>query len=98
KERIEFHDTELAPNVTSAYHALAIHEFRAQFPPTLWTGAHAAQVVEQAWFPGAHSDVGGGVAQSGLPNAALLWMAGRAEIDGLKLNRAELAKIAPNPF
>ena len=36
-------------------------ERRAQFPPTLWTGdAAPGQTLEQVWFTGAHSDVGGG--------------------------------------
>jgi uncharacterized protein (DUF2235 family) len=77
KGRIGFHDTELAPNVDYAYHALAIHEFRENFPPTLWTEKQPNQEVEQVWFPGAHSDVGGGLRETGLSNAPILWMAGR---------------------
>jgi uncharacterized protein (DUF2235 family) len=86
KARIGFHDTELAPNVDYAYHALAIHEFRANFPPTLWTERQPHQKVEQVWFPGAHSDIGGGLAETGLSNATLLWMAGRAADAGLEMN------------
>jgi Uncharacterized alpha/beta hydrolase domain (DUF2235) len=37
-------------------------------------GAVAAQVLEQAWFPGVHSNVGGGYARHGLSDTAHLWM------------------------
>jgi len=33
--------------------------------------------VEQVWFPGAHSNVGGGYAETGLSDAALIWMIAR---------------------
>jgi hypothetical protein len=38
-------------------------------------GKNAKQVVEEAWFPGDHSCVGGGkVAKAPLSNRCLLWM------------------------
>jgi uncharacterized protein (DUF2235 family) len=90
KERIGFHDTELAPNVTYAYHALAIHEYRVDFPPTLWTAKRPGQTVEQVWFPGAHSDVGGGQNQTGLSDIALQWMAEKAMRVGLEMKQGYL--------
>jgi uncharacterized protein (DUF2235 family) len=98
KERIGFHDTDLAPNVDFAYHALAIHEYRESFRPTLWTGQSPGQTVEQVWFPGAHSDVGGGLEEQGLSNAALQWMARRAAATGLEMNMQVLAcaDLQPN--
>ena len=48
-----FLDTGLNPALLNAYHALAIDEKRAEFPPTLWKGAAApGQTVEQVWFCG----------------------------------------------
>ncbi len=35
------------------------------------------------WFPGVHSDVGGGYAKCGLSDTALLWMVGEARAKGL---------------
>ncbi len=58
-----FHDVALSAQVRYAFHALAIHERRVDFPPSLWCmpdGAPSAQVLEQVWFSGVHSDVGGG--------------------------------------
>lgn len=96
RKRIQFHDTDLAPNVSHAYHALAIHEFRKDFSPTLWTQKLPRQIVEQVWFPGAHSDVGGGVDQQGLPSIALHWMVSRAAKAGLEFNNAFLQAFIPD--
>jgi len=53
----EFHNTTLAKNVRHGCHALSIDEQRAAFHPTFWK---EDPLVEQVWFPGVHSDVGGG--------------------------------------
>lgn len=63
----EFPDTELSPRVKFGHHGIGIGERRGSFRPTLWTGApKPGQVVEQGWFAGVHSDVGGGYAEQGL--------------------------------
>jgi uncharacterized protein (DUF2235 family) len=74
--RFEFHDVKLGKLVENAFHALAIDEQRKAFSPALWdeTGKGANQVVEQVWFPGVHSNVGGGYADQGLSDIALSWM------------------------
>jgi uncharacterized protein (DUF2235 family) len=65
RHRYEFHDTRLSGLVDLACHAVAIDEHRRQFAPTLWTSVpipvpeHPTR-VEQRWFVGAHSNVGGG--------------------------------------
>ena len=70
-----FLDTNLHPNVLNAFQALAIDERRREFVPTLWTSAPAAgQQIEQVWFTGVHSDVGGGYAQCGLSQITLNWI------------------------
>jgi uncharacterized protein (DUF2235 family) len=72
----KFHDTTLTKNVTHAYQALAIHELRRPFKPVFWTKkADPSQKVEQVWFAGAHSNVGGGYGRTGLSSYALDWMA-----------------------
>jgi uncharacterized protein (DUF2235 family) len=56
-----FLDTSLHPNVHNAYHALAIDEMRCEFPATLRTSEPVpGQTLEQVWFAGVHSDIGGG--------------------------------------
>lgn len=77
-----FHDTEIGDTVDFGLHAVAVDEHRRPFVPTLWTspkGKPPKAHVEQTWFPGAHSNVGGGYAETGLSDAALIWMIARIE-------------------
>nr|MBA2793298.1 DUF2235 domain-containing protein [Thermoleophilaceae bacterium] len=71
-----FHDTTLSSRVRFAYHALAIDEHRKPFTPTLWEQQQDAtgQTLEQVWFAGVHSDVGGGYSEPDLAEIPLLWM------------------------
>lgn len=58
--RHKFHDVELSGIVKHACHALAIDERRRQFRASLWGDKHKpGQTVEQVWFAGVYSDVGG---------------------------------------
>jgi uncharacterized protein (DUF2235 family) len=68
-----FVDRKLSPLVDHAFHAMALDERRLDFPVTRWV---ADSRVEQVWFVGAHSDIGGGypLSQSGLSDIALDWM------------------------
>jgi uncharacterized protein (DUF2235 family) len=90
--RYRFHDTQLSSIVKHAYHALAVDELRRTFAPALWTEKSDRpfhQVVEQVWFPGVHSDVGGGYADRALGDVSLTWMLGRAAGLGLGLRTDE---------
>ncbi len=73
-EKYRFADSNLASRVSFARHAVAIDELRASFFPTLWKEDAGDTRVEQQWFPGGHSDVGGGWPQTGLSDGALKWM------------------------
>lgn len=66
-----FADRALSPKVRSGFHAIAIDEQRGDFEPTLWD---ARDGVQQRWFCGAHSDVGGGYPTQDLSGFALDWM------------------------
>jgi uncharacterized protein (DUF2235 family) len=81
----QFHDTTLSRSVKNAYHALAIHEKRSDFEPTLWQKQPQAsdQTLEQVWFSGVHSDVGGGYIEEQLSDVALMWMIEKAKSRGL---------------
>jgi uncharacterized protein (DUF2235 family) len=86
-EVFQFHDTSPSRIVKHAAHALAIDERRDEFVPTLWTGkAPEGATIEQVWFAGVHSDVGGGYDQRRLADIPLRWMALRAEAQGLQLD------------
>ncbi|HXZ17453.1 MAG TPA: DUF2235 domain-containing protein [Roseiarcus sp.] len=75
-----FHDTEIGDTVEIGLHALAVDERRRPFVPTFWTapkGKPPKAHVEQTWFAGVHSNIGGGYAETGLSDAALIWMIAR---------------------
>jgi uncharacterized protein (DUF2235 family) len=85
-EKWEFHDVQLSSIVANAYHAVAIDEKRKDFEPCLWDAVNGT-ISEQVWFPGVHSDVGGGYPEAGLSDCALAWMLCKAESNGLALDR-----------
>jgi len=86
----QFHDHDLSEHVRYAYHALSIDDERQAFHPTIWNeptkaeriakknGQPLKQKFEQHWFPGVHSDVGGGYKERGLANITFRWMMERA--------------------
>lgn len=82
-----FHSVQLSDQVLCARQALAVDETRMKFEPTFWEALEGAPTedprVKQVWFEGAHSDVGGGYAETGLSDTALLWMAREARAAGL---------------
>src|SRR5947209_16382948 len=75
EKEFQFLDTTLSPVVKFAFHALAVDEHRGPFQPTLWEADPApGQTLVQAWFAGAHSDIGGGYPEHGLSDIALVWL------------------------
>jgi len=102
QKKYGFLDTTLHPNVRKAFHAISIDERRAQFQPTLWTNSDGSMlvndnVVQQVWFPGVHSDVGGGYQQAQLSDVTLSWMMHKAEECGLKFSaEAEAEHLSPD--
>ena len=86
-QKLEFHDTKLNKEIKAAYHAVAIDEQRKTFEPTLWDESKKFknQIVEQVWFAGVHSDIGGGYSERYQSNIALQWMIKKAKKHGLKL-------------
>lgn len=84
--RWSFHDVRLGSHVWNARHAMAIDERRRPFEPTPFArqvDAPPAQTIEQVWFAGVHSDVGGGYPDPGLADIALLWMVEQARAHDL---------------
>jgi len=98
KEEFQFLDTDLNPAVKFAFHALAIDEHREPFVPTLWDSDPApGQTVEQVWFPGVHSDVGGGYNEIDLSDSPLQWMIECATRAGLAFDKAVMDKHGLHP-
>ena len=81
-----FYDFELSENIKHAYQALAIDDERTAFWPRVWDevkSKRSADNVEQVWFSGMHSNVGGGYERQGMANVALHWMMLRAKKHGM---------------
>ena len=92
-----YHDVGPNEHVAHAYHALAIDERRKPFEPTLWQRPPDwPGVLEQAWFAGVHSNVGGGYRPDGLANEALHWIISKAKLLGLDVDRDYLAHFEPH--
>jgi uncharacterized protein (DUF2235 family) len=100
-----FYDQTLNPNVAYARHALSINEERAHFDRVPWGNpqdSHDTKPpwLEQVWFAGNHSDVGGSYPENEarLSDIALEWMTNEARNlpDGLVIDDAVL-QLYPSP-
>ena len=96
-----FHDREFGKHIDVGLHAMAVDEMRRPFKPTMWMrrkdDAPLDAAVEQVWFAGAHSNVGGGYAHCGLSDLALTWMIARVERShdaGVRRERDSQAAVA----
>lgn len=90
-------DEQPAEPVAVARQALAIDERRFDFRPEIWSRARPGQDMAQRWFPGVHSNVGGGYRHDGLANGAMRWLVAGAADEGLDLNEAFLHNYRPYP-
>ncbi|KZK92923.1 hypothetical protein PsAD5_03644 [Pseudovibrio sp. Ad5] len=97
----EFHDLTLPVAVKNAYHALSIDDEREVFHPVLWNESTAPnQIMQQTWFAGVHTDVGGGYEDSRLSDITFNWMLEHVERNGLRIHessrKALVAKLNPD--
>jgi uncharacterized protein (DUF2235 family) len=87
------HDLDFPPNVAHCFHAMALDESRLLFPLTrLNRTRDTTGRLQEVWFRGVHSDVGGGNGNRGLNWVALNWMYAAAQRCGVPLNAAAVAK------
>jgi uncharacterized protein (DUF2235 family) len=91
----KFHNTNLCPCVSRGCHALAIDDERLTFHPTVWSEPNPR--VQQVWFAGMHSDVGGSYAETDLSDISLQWMVRHALDEGLLLYQNHKVTGAPKP-
>ncbi len=92
-----FHDTELGTHITTARHAMAMNEQRASFTVTRWTNAHSHPDALEVWFPGVHSNVGGGYSNTNLSDGSLGWMMDEATKAGLAFRKGVRESLRPDP-
>lgn len=76
--------------VDRACHALAIDDERQTFHPMLWDERRASGEpdtrLDQVWFPGVHSNVGGGYVKQGMSLVTLSWMMRHARAAKLRFS------------
>ncbi len=83
--------------VRHARQALAIDEARYDFRPEVWTDHRPGQTLEQRWFAGVHSNVGGGYVDDGLANLAFHWILDEAAGQGLAVDKSFAAAYRRYP-
>jgi len=81
----DYSDKLLSSNVVAGYHALAVDECRKFFPALRW---QSDERVKEIWFPGSHSDVGGGCVEMDLSDVSLEWMIRCAAKHGLRFKKS----------
>lgn len=79
-DEVRFYDTKLSNCIENAFQALALDEKRSAFSPALWEKPEGNKTtLRQVWFPGVHSNVGGGMDDQQLANITLAWMMSQLE-------------------
>ncbi|CAE6497348.1 unnamed protein product [Rhizoctonia solani] len=80
KDMLGIREEEIPRNVEHAFHAVAFHENRKPFRVTLLEDNNLTN-MQEVWFPGCHSDVGGGGEEvTDLPKISLEWMMSHLDI------------------
>ena len=98
----KFFDHSLSGNVKRGYHAISLDDNRLTFHPEVWDEKkeNKDQVIEQVWFAGVHSDIGGSYEHRGLGDITLTWMLHHAKEAGLLIDdRADVPfsyEVNPN--
>ena len=89
KGKYAFLNATLSEQVENGYHAVAIDERRPIFDVVLWNKEpDADQHIEQVWFSGVHTEVGGGSSNEHTSAIALEWMSARARGHGMAFTKA----------
>jgi uncharacterized protein (DUF2235 family) len=88
---LDLSNIDLSPaNVENCRHALALDEARSDFLPTRWQSKSVRTRAIEAWFIGAHSNIGGGYGKeqdaANLANIAFFWILWGALELGLNVN------------
>lgn len=90
----QFYNYKLNDRILYACQALAVDDERKTFHPKVWNeNKRKSGSVEQVWFAGAHSNVGGGYPRSGLSNVALEWILEQAAEKGLVFIKDDVGAI-----
>lgn len=97
RRRVTLDFTATNPDMKYGRHAVSIDERRSQYRTNLWNYENCDN-VQEVWFSGVHSDVGGSYPHRGLSDIALKWMLDGAMQYGLLVDSDELERIKPDPL
>ncbi len=87
-------------------HAVSLNEKRSKYRPNLWKPEHGDEISPltqrprflEVWFPGVHSDVGGGYTETGLSDITLEWMLQESRAHGLLVDQSSDERpLQPDP-
>lgn len=97
------HDLSFNESIMHARHAVALNEDRRHFLPELFDTGSATvpegRSLIQAWFIGAHADIGGGACDDGLALYPLQWMFFESRACGLVLeHKPDKRAVLDNPL
>ncbi len=97
---LNFHDINLGYDLTvphsvdNCFHAMALNERRQTFRVTRLDKHNSRDNVEELWFRGVHSDVGGGNENIALSNISLQWMMDAAKACELPITQDDIDRYA----
>jgi len=92
-----YHNFKLSPSVKYAYQALAIDDYRDTFHPIIWgQNKESYQEIEQVWFVGSHTDIGGGYREQEVSDIPLQWLITRAIKRGLLIYPSNRVSLHPD--
>ncbi|GAA5960633.1 hypothetical protein JCM8115_001775 [Rhodotorula mucilaginosa] len=94
-------NSQLEPNTCKlVLQALSAYEDRPAYRPLILSqdprGAARGQILRQVWFPGCHTDVGGGYPQHDLSDLSLHWFIGQL-VDSIAFDLDYAAAISHDP-
>lgn len=86
------HNLNMPPNAQKVYHAMALDETRLFFPLTRLsgTGHQEEHRLQEVWFRGCHSDIGGGNHNKSLNWIALNWIYQNAKRCGVPVRESDV--------
>ncbi|KZL84210.1 hypothetical protein CI238_11757, partial [Colletotrichum incanum] len=94
-QEFRFWDTSLSDRIEHAFQALALDETRYSFQPAVWERLEANRLstdLRQVWFPGNHTNCGGGWNDQGMANITLAWMMDQLASIGVEFNHRVLER------
>ena len=95
-EPVKFRYTATNPGIAIVRHAIALDERRAFYRQNrFYPPKGTTQDLQQLWFPGVHSDVGGGYADSNLGRCAFDWILDAAIAAGMHVDPERRNMVAP---